>query len=215
VIQEGLIPSRTILAVSIVFLAVGMVLGLILNSMIPGNLVLLLGLVGIALGILYTAIPVKLSYRGVGELAVFTAFGPLEVVGSYLCQAGRIDSHVIAVSIPAGLLVLAILLVNEVLDIEGDRRAGKRTLVVVLGMKMGYGLFLLAYAAAYAWIILGMLVRLYPPWAALALLPAAVFSRELLPATALRERADTIRASRDTILSQILTTALLAFAFLF
>jgi 1,4-dihydroxy-2-naphthoate octaprenyltransferase len=215
VIQEGLIPSRTILAVSILFLAAGLVQGLILNSMIPGNLVLLLGLAGITLGILYTAVPVKLSYRGVGELTVFAAFGPLEVAGSYLCQAGRIDPRVFAVSIPAGLLVLAILLVNEVLDIAGDRRAGKRTLVVSLGRRRGYGLFLLVYATAYAWIILGLAVRLYPAWAALALIPAGVFSRDLLPSRVLGRRSDTIRASRNTILSQILTTALLAGSFLF
>jgi 1,4-dihydroxy-2-naphthoate octaprenyltransferase len=215
VIQEGLIPSRTILAVSILFLAAGLVQGLILNSMIPGNMVLFLGLAGIAVAVLYTAVPIKLSYRGVGEFAVFAAFGPLEVAGSYLCQAGRVDSHVIAVSIPAGLLVLAILLVNEVLDVDGDRRVGKRTMVVAMGKKKGYGFFLLVYAAAYAWIILGMAVRVYPLWAALALIPAVVFSRDLLPARALKGRPETIRASRNTILSQVLTTLLLALAFLF
>jgi len=215
VIQQGLIPSRTILAVSVLFLAAGLVQGLILNSMIPGNLVLLLGLAGIALGILYTAVPVKLSYRGIGELAVFAAFGPLEVAGSYLCQAGRIDPDVFAVSLPAGLLVVAILLVNEVLDIAGDERAGKGTLVVALGKKKGYSLFLLVYAGAYAWIILGLAAHLYPSWAALALIPAAVFSRDLLPSRALRTRPDTIKASRNTILSQVLSTALLACSFLF
>jgi 1,4-dihydroxy-2-naphthoate octaprenyltransferase len=214
VIQEGLIPRSTILDVSIIFLVAGLMQGLILNSMIPGNLVLLLGLAGIALGVLYTAVPVKLSYRGVGEIAVFAAFGPLEVAGSYLCQAGRIDPHVIAVSVPAGLLVLGILLVNEVLDVAGDQRAGKRTLVVALGKKKGYSLFLLVYAGAYAWIILGLATRLYSLWAALALIPAAAFSRDLMPARALRERADTIKASRNTILSQVLTTALLACSFL-
>lgn len=215
VIQEGLIPSRTILAVSIMFLVAGLLQGLILNSMVPGNMVLFLGLAGITLGVLYTAVPVKLSYRGVGELAVFAAFGPLAVAGSYLCQAGRLDTHVIAVSAPAGLLVLAILLANEVLDIAWDESAGKRTLVVALGERKGYSLFLLVYACAYAWIILGIATGLYPAWAALALIPAAVFLRDLLPGRALRDRACTIRASRDTILSQVLTTGLLAVSFLF
>jgi 1,4-dihydroxy-2-naphthoate octaprenyltransferase len=105
--------------------------------------------------------------------------------------------------------------VNEVLDIEGDSRGGKRTLVVALGEKRGYGLFLLAYAGAYAWIILGLAARFYGAWAALALIPAAVFFRDLLPGRVLKDRADTIRASRDTILSQMLTTALLACSFLF
>ncbi len=214
VIQEGLIPPRTILAVSILFLVAGLVQGLILNSMIPGNLVLFLGLAGIALGVLYTAVPVKLSYRGVGELAVFAAFGPLLVAGSYLCQAGRLDTHVLAVSIPAGLLVLAILLVNEVLDFAWDERAGKRTLVVALGKRKGYRFFLLIYAGAYAWIIPGMATGLYPAWAVLALIPAAVISRDLLPGRALKDRAGAMRASRGAIMSQVLTTGLLAFSFL-
>lgn len=214
VIQEGLIPSRKILAVSVFFLAAGLVQGLVLNSMIPGNLVLFLGLVGIALGILYTAVPVKLSYRGVGELAVFAAFGPVEVAGSYLCQAGRVDLSVWWMSIPAGLLVLAILLVNEVLDIGGDERSGKRTLIVALGDRRGYMLFLMVFASAYAWIIMGLATGLYPGWAAFALIPAAVLSRDLVPGRALRDRAATITASRNTILSQALSTGLLAISFL-
>jgi 1,4-dihydroxy-2-naphthoate octaprenyltransferase len=214
VIQEGLVPARTILAVSILFFAAGLVHGLVLNSMVPGNLVLVLGVAGIGLAALYTAVPIKLSYRGVGEVTVFLAFGPLEVAGSYLCQAGRIGPGVLAVSVPAGLLVVAILLVNEVLDVDGDRRAGKRTLVVALGSRRGYTVFLLAYAGAYAWIVIGIATRLYPVWAAISLAPAALFSRALLPAKALGKRSDTVLASRNAILSQILTTGLLAAAFL-
>ncbi len=214
VIQDGLIPARTILMMSLIFLAAGLVLGLILNSMIPGNRVLLLGFAGIALAVLYTAVPVKLSYRGVGELAVFAAFGPLEVAGSYLCQTGRIDPRVFALSVPAGLLVLAILLVNEVLDVAGDQLAGKRTLVVALGKERGYRLFLSVYGGAYAWIILGLAGRLYPLWAALAIVPGALFLKDLLPGRALGDRASTIRASAATIRSQVLTTALLAVSFL-
>ena len=86
---------------------------------------------------------------------------------------------------------------------------------MALGKKRGYGLFLLVYAGAYAWIILGLATRLYPAWAALALIPVAVLSRDLLPARALKARPDTIKASRNTILSQVLTTALLACSFLF
>lgn len=213
VIQDGLIPARTILLVAIAFLTAGLVQGLVLNAMIEGNRVLILGLAGIAAAVLYTAVPVKLSYRGVGELAVFAAFGPLAVSGSYLCQAGSIDAFAVAVSIPAGLLVMAILLVNEVLDVVGDERAGKRTLVVTLGREGGYRLFLLAYVGAYAWIILGLATGLYPIWALAALVPGVVFMKVLLPGKALGNRANTIDVSRATILSQILTTGLLAASF--
>lgn len=210
VIQDGLISGRAVVTASAFFFAAGAVLGLYLNSLVPGNGILIIGLIGIAGGLFYTAVPVKLSYRGLGEITVFLCFGPLLVAGSYLVQSGRLDSDVFAVSLPAGLLVLAILLVNEVLDVRWDREAGKNTLVVALGRERGYAAFLITYIAAYAWIGVGICIRLYPLAAVISMPPLALSIRALLPRRALRDRRDALNASRLTILSQAGTVLLLA-----
>ncbi len=214
VIQDGLVSSRAVITASAAFLAVGALLGLYLNSLVPGNSVIFICVAGIAGGLFYTALPVKLSYRGLGEVAVFLCFGPLLVAGSYIAQAGRLDLTAFAVSLPAGLLVLAILLVNEVLDEEWDRRGGKKTLVVAIGREGGYRLFLLAYVAAYVWIGAGIVLGFYQPVAAVAGVPLLLGYRHLVPGRALGSRESTINASRITIVSQTVTVLLLALSFL-
>ena len=215
VIQQGLLPAWVLLASSLSFFALGLVQGLYLNHLVPGNQVLAVGIAGMLCGLLYTAVPFKLSYRGMGEVVVFLAFGPLVVVGSYLCQAGSIESFAFVVSGPAGLLVASVLIVNEVLDWEWDGRAGKRTLVVMLGRRRGYALYLATFLGAYVWIAAGLIGRVYPPLAALAFLPLPLFFRHLLPRRALGDRSSTINASRLTILSHTITVSILAASYLF
>jgi 1,4-dihydroxy-2-naphthoate octaprenyltransferase len=214
VIQEGLLSPVQIGAASGVFLILGLVQAFWLNTLVPGNLVLILGLAGMGLGLLYTAVPVKLSYRGLGELAVFLSFGPLVVAGAYLVQTGRLGAVPFLVSIPAGLMVASILLVNEVIDYDADLRAEKRTLVVILGRRPGYLAFLAVHLAAYVWIALGVFAGLYPPPALLALLPLIPALVVLRSGQALRNRKQTIRAGRAAILSHTVVTALLAISHL-
>src|SRR5213079_1604539 len=84
-------------------------------------------------GVLYTGGPRPYGYEGLGELFVFLFFGVVAVVGSYFVQVEVLRWEAFALSVPVGLLAAAILVVNNVRDIETDRRAGKRTLAVKLG----------------------------------------------------------------------------------
>jgi 1,4-dihydroxy-2-naphthoate octaprenyltransferase len=214
VIQDGLIASRTILTASVVFFGLGLAQGIVLNSMVPGNRLLLLGLLGLGCGVVYTALPFKLSYRGLGEVVIFFAFGPLTVAGSYLAQTGESGFFPLLISVPAGLLVLSILLVNEVLDLKWDMCASKRTLVVRVGEQRAYLLFLIAYVGAFGWLALGLVMDWYPVAAIAAFLPSALLFGQLVPGKALRNRAATVRASRATILSQVSATGLVALSYL-
>ena len=213
VIQDGLVSARASLLLSIGFLTAGFAMGLVLNSMVPGNRVILMGLAGIMCGLLYSAVPAKLSYRGLGEVVIFIAFGPLAVMGSYLCQTGDLDLFAFLVSIPGGLLVLAILLVNEVLDFEWDGRAGKRTLAVRLGKDGAYRLFLGVYLAAFASIIALITTHRATAYAAIAVVPAGLAFGGLMPARALATRPALVNASRLTILTQVIATAILAVSY--
>jgi 1,4-dihydroxy-2-naphthoate octaprenyltransferase len=216
VIQRGLISGRAILTASGAFCVLAAIQGLWLNAAMnhirPGNTLLWLGLAGIAGGLAYSAGPLRLSYRGAGEAVVFALFGPLVVAGSYFCQTGHLGSFPLLASLPAGLLVLAILVVNEVLDVDWDALAGKRTLVVRLGKRRGFAAYLAAYLGAYAWLGAGILAGIYPPPAVAAFAPLVIL-RCLLPGSALRDRAGTINASRLTVISHTVSAGLIAVSY--
>jgi 1,4-dihydroxy-2-naphthoate octaprenyltransferase len=95
--------------------------------------VLWIGLAGCALAWFYAAPPVKLAYRGFGEIAVAIAYGPLICAGTYLVQTGEMPLRIWLLSIPMGLLTAAFLWANEFPDYHADKSSGKRNLVVQLG----------------------------------------------------------------------------------
>ena len=136
---SGLIPDVFppvfFLRSAILCFAIGAAFGLHLNALSPGNLILLLGVVGLACGYLYTAPPMRFAYRGLGELVVGLCFGILPVLGAYYVQAGVLSWRVAVASLPTTVAVVLVLWVNEIADFENDREAGKRTLVVALGKK--------------------------------------------------------------------------------
>jgi 1,4-dihydroxy-2-naphthoate octaprenyltransferase len=112
------------------------------------------GAASILAGVLYTGGPRPYGYAGFGELFVFLFFGIVAVAGSYFVQTEDLRWEAFALAAPVGLLAAAILVVNNVRDIDTDRRAGKRTLAVKLGRpkaRVLYGAMLaLAFAAPAA-----------------------------------------------------------------
>lgn len=95
--------------------------------------ILVIGIVSIACGILYTAGPLALGYTGMADFFVLVFFGPVAVSGTYYLQTGGINSVVVIAGLGPGLLSTAILTVNNFRDIETDRQAGKKTLAVRFG----------------------------------------------------------------------------------
>ena len=111
--------------------------------------ILLIGLASIAAGVLYTGGPWPLGYHGLGDVFVFVFFGLVAVIGTYYVQAGTVSATALVAAVPVGLLVTAILVVNNVRDIETDRLAGKRTLAVRLGRRATRLEYTLCVAGAY------------------------------------------------------------------
>jgi 1,4-dihydroxy-2-naphthoate polyprenyltransferase len=108
-----------------------------------------IGIASLIAAVAYTAGPFPLAYHGLGEAFVFLFFGPLAVCGTELVQAGQASPLGVLASLPVGCLAAAILLVNNVRDVDGDRRAGKRTLVVRLGRRAGRALYAGAVGGAF------------------------------------------------------------------
>jgi len=154
-IQRGLIEASSLLRLAVGLYIAGTVVGLILVAM-RGRELLWFGLAGFALGFLYTAPPIRLAHRGFGEIAVGLGFGPVIVLGSYWVQAQRWSSEAVLVSLPVGLLIAAVLYINEIPDRMWDAKAGKRTLITRMSPAAsitGYGVLM---AAAYTAIVAGV-----------------------------------------------------------
>ncbi len=144
--------------------------------------VLWLGVVGLGLAYFYHAPPLKLSYRGLGEIAVAVTYGPLLCAGTYLVQRGTVSGEVILLSLPLGLLIGSFLLINEFPDYHADTEANKRTLVVRWGRTVASRVFALTVAAAILLLILLPLVTAIPntAWLALVAVPSAGFAARRL-----------------------------------
>lgn len=129
---EGLVPRRTFLVIGIVLLAVACALAGALVAL-GRPWVPVVGLAGALGGILYSARPVQLAGRGLGEVVIFVCFGPLITLGTGYAIEGSFTWSYALIGLPMGFLVANILWINEFPDIEADGGAGKRTLVVRLG----------------------------------------------------------------------------------
>lgn len=171
-----LLTVRQLAILAAALFAAAATIGLLL-VWVTGSLTLLgIGLAGILIGIAYTAPPLKLVYRGLGEIAVAIAFGPILVLGAYVVQAGRLSAEAVLVSLPMGILVALILYVNEVPDRIADASVGKRTLPARLAPETVRQGYLVAALAAFAVIGAGAVGGLlpWPTLIALAAVPLAL-----------------------------------------
>jgi 1,4-dihydroxy-2-naphthoate octaprenyltransferase len=169
----GLVPPRRVLVWTYVAFGIAVLAGVYLIA-VAGWELLAVGVASIVAGVLYTGGPKPYGYEGLGELFVFLFFGVVAVVGSYFVQTEDLTGTAFVLSVPVGLLASAILVVNNVRDIDTDRRAGKRTLAVRLGRPAARRLFAAMIVLAYAFLV--WLTLLLSPWVLLALLtvPLAV-----------------------------------------
>jgi 1,4-dihydroxy-2-naphthoate polyprenyltransferase len=166
VIQNGVMSQRGMTVYGIALLGASVLPGAAL-LLLRGPLVLAFGIAGVLLGVLYSLPRVQLVGRGVGEAVIALAFGVIPVTGSAWLQSGRLDWAALLISIPVGMWVADILLMNEVPDGRADAQAGKRTLVVRCGLGgtrwIYFGLQLLA---AFCVLLAGF-TGLLPWWIAI------------------------------------------------
>jgi 1,4-dihydroxy-2-naphthoate octaprenyltransferase len=160
-------PRQVLVAAGLAF-AVAAVAGLGLAALSSWWLVAV-GAVCIAAAWTYTGGPLPYGYRALGEVFVFVFFGLVAVVGTTFVQTGTLPGLAFAAAVPIGLLSVALLMVNNLRDIEGDALVGKRTLAVVLGdraSRLAYVALLVVAVGVVAAIGVGR------PWALLGLLAA-------------------------------------------
>lgn len=167
----GQAPLSSILEMSVSLYALTVLAGAYLAFVRGPAILLLLGL-GILGSVLYTADPVVLKARAMGEVTVFAMWGLLIPLGAYAVQAGTLSWTPAVVSVPLGVLVALVLLANNIRDIDYDGSVGNRTIGVRLGAKKGAQLYEVLLAATYSFVVAGVLTSLLPIWSLIVFLTA-------------------------------------------
>lgn len=148
VTSAGLVTPQRVLVATWIAFAIAVACGIYLTA-VAGIAILLIGILSIAAGVLYTGGPRPYGYAGLGEVFVFLFFGLVAVNGSYYVQVEQLDALPLGLSISLGFLATAILVVNNVRDIETDRRAGKMTMAVRVGRHNAVVLYRLLVLGAF------------------------------------------------------------------
>jgi 1,4-dihydroxy-2-naphthoate octaprenyltransferase len=163
VTQAGLLsPSEVKTGMWLTFVLAG--LCGIYMTLVSGWYIVLIGLLAILAAIAYSGGPFPYGYRGLGEFFVFVFFGFAAVCGTYYAQTGYISQLAVLSSIPVGLLIVSILVVNNVRDFESDKAANKRTLAVRFGLDWAKQEFVVVVILAFVITILLVITDLATPW---------------------------------------------------
>jgi 1,4-dihydroxy-2-naphthoate polyprenyltransferase len=148
VTQSGLIAPATVRNAMLLCFALAAALGVYL-IIVGGWPILVIGLLSIAAGILYTGGPFPLGYNGLGDVFTFVFFGVVAVVGTDYLHSGAFRWVALLASLPVAMLVTAIIVVNNLRDAPTDRKAGKRTLAVIFGERFARSEYALLVIGAY------------------------------------------------------------------
>jgi 1,4-dihydroxy-2-naphthoate octaprenyltransferase len=216
VIQDGILSARQVLVVSSTLYLVGAAIGVYL-ALVRGWPVLWLGLIGVFLAFFHNAPPFKLYYLvpGLGELAVGLGFGPIAVLGASYVQTQQLSLGAVWASVPVGLLIAAVLYINEFPDYLADKAVGKKTVAVVLGREKAVWGYIALLVAAYLVVAIGVVVRVLPLTALFALLTLPLAYRAIRGAR--RFHSDTpklIPTNATTIQIHLLTGLLLCVGYI-
>jgi 1,4-dihydroxy-2-naphthoate octaprenyltransferase len=186
VTSSGLVAPRRVLVATWIAFAVAVAAGIYLAT-VAGVVILIVGAASILAGVLYTGGPRPYGYAGLGEVFVFLFFGLVAVNGSYYVQLERLEWLAFGLSLSIGFLATAILVVNNVRDIDTDRRAGKMTLAVRLGRQRTRNLYATLVAASFVAVPVVLLAASGPAWCLLVFLATPLVRR---PLTAVMTRTD-------------------------
>ncbi len=133
-LEGGVTTTRELLGVVVLLLGIAAACGLSV-AMMRGWEVLYFALAGFVIGISYSGGPLKLGFKGLGELVIFIMFGPLLMTGIHYACTGEITSEIVLLSVAVGLLVTNIVYSHSVMDADYDIKVGKRTMAHLMGSR--------------------------------------------------------------------------------
>ncbi len=214
-LSSGLIQPQRMRQVFVTFYLIAIGIGVFLGGM-RGSFILLLLAIGFFCAYFYTAPPIRFGYRGFGELAQLLCFGPGIGLGAYFVQTQKISWEAFWGTLPFGIMLFAMITINEIPDYFEDQRGGKRNLVVRFGREAGVRLFIVSVLSAYAAILTGVVLGKIPVTGLVSLLtfPIAYKTISILK-TYYREPRKMAPANLGMICTHNFTAILLALAYFF
>lgn len=179
IVRDGMTP-RFVLTCAWISIGISILLGVYICAMTSWYIALI-GVACMMIAYLYSGGPKPLSYTPFGELAASVAMGPVIVLLAFYTQANEVTGQATAISIPIGLLIGAILLANNIRDLEQDRAGGRRTIAILIGRERGRVLFGSVFAVSYLAVLALIAVGWLTPIAMLVLLtvPTAFYVTKL------------------------------------
>ncbi|MCR3922789.1 MAG: prenyltransferase [Firmicutes bacterium] len=163
VLVNGYLCLRDVTLIAVVMLCLGGLFGIYI-SLFREPQIFWIGTAGLFLAVAYSLPPFKFAYRGLGELAVGLAFGPLIVSGAFVIQTHFLTGEVFLVSLPIGFLITNILFINQYPDYEADILCNKRNWLVRLGKTKGLKLYVSLFILAYVSVIMLFILTKNPFW---------------------------------------------------
>jgi len=161
-IQQGILSPKAILFAALFALAAGAAIGILIVFLTRSVFILILGLIGLLGGFFYTAPPIRLGYRSVGEPVIALLFGLLPVYGSYYLQTKTIDIIPLLPAVIVGILIFLVILINEFPDAAADAAVNKRTLVVRFGISVSVWIYRIALVTSF--LVAALATPIYRPF---------------------------------------------------
>jgi 1,4-dihydroxy-2-naphthoate octaprenyltransferase len=216
-VLEGMVSPGKALVVSLIFAFLGSVIGLYLNFVTSGNVVLIIGLLGLIFVYSYNGPPFRLVDKGLGEIAIFLSWGPLMVLGAYYVQVQSFQSiWPFIVAVPSGIMTTLVLLINEFADKEADASTGRKTWVIMFGEQTALKLYLFLAFICYLVVAVGVLLNRFPLWSLLVGITLIMpFQTYKIAKSSLGDWAKFLGAVKNTILMNLLFLLILSVSFLF
>lgn len=212
---SGILPAGQLKPRQVLWLGVGsLLLAVPIGAyfvIVKGWWLLPLLLVAAACIVLYTPVVLKTPHP---EWVAGLGLGALPVLGIYYAQTGTYTWPVLFASIPSGILVLNLLLLNEFPDVEADRQGGRRTTPITSGLAGASIVYAVATALTYAWIVAGIVGQIMPAYAAIALVTIPLAIKAMLGARRFAEPARLMPAMANNVLVVLLTQMLLGLAYI-
>jgi 1,4-dihydroxy-2-naphthoate octaprenyltransferase len=210
---SGQIQPQRMRQVFTVFYIIAIAIGLFLG-ILRGTFILFLLAMGFFCAFFYTAPPIRFGYRGVGELAQLLCFGPAIGIGAYYAQTQKVSWEAFWGTLPFGIMLFSMIIINEIPDYFEDRKGGKLNLVARFGRETGVWLFILSLLSAYGAILVGVILQRIPILGLISMLtlPIAYHTISILR-TYYQEPIKMAPANLSMICTHNFTAILLIFAY--
>jgi 1,4-dihydroxy-2-naphthoate polyprenyltransferase len=206
-LSRGLLSSKSMFQAFTLCYLFTIAVGIYL-TLVRGLPILAFGFIGVFCAIFYTAPPISFGHHGLGELAMLASFGSVIGLGAFYVQAHSLTLQAFLATLPLGIMLFSMIVINEIPDIEEDRAAGKLTLVARYGKKAGAKLYIASWICTYAIIIGSVAFRILPIYTLFALLSLPLVYRSI---KILRQNYDNPRLMAPANLDMIQAHSITAF----